>query len=264
MKMRKYDFSARAYGIGALFLILFLLASTLFGAGAVHAQSQTVIFALFSRGWPPFEMVIDGTCQGAAPQILEAVLPDDVSMTTIPYPAARKYLYPTEGLIHTRLEAEEWMPPGYDLLWSAPVMKSRNVLYSPAQRPLVYRGLDSLEDTIIGCIKNYRYPAIQPLFDAGRAERYNVNGMQLLMRMLKAGRIDAAVVDEMTAAWFIAQQPELSPNDFHVAEQAVDSVDLRFVFNNIPEWEPRLPELNDNIARAREDGTIDQILNQYR
>ncbi len=208
-------------------------------------------------------MVVDGEPQGAAPKFLAAVLPKGVRMKVLPYPAARLYLYPPKGPVHVRLEAKEWMSPKHDLLWSVPVMKSLNVLYSPAQRPLEFTGIDCLEGKVIGCIKNYFYPAVQPLFDEGRATRYNVNGMQPLMRMLKAGRIDAAVLDQSTARWYIASQAELTPDNFHVASNPVDSVDLRFVFNNIPQWEARLPELNANIERAREQGVFQRILSQF-
>ena len=88
---------------------------------------------------------------------------------------------------------------------------------------------------------------MEPLFESGKAFRYDVNSDVVLLRMLKAGRVDVALFDEYTALWVIHSSPEMSMSDFYIAEQELGNSDLRFAFNRHPGWEARLPEVNARI-----------------
>lgn len=242
-----------------------LLLSFLFLApcSPVWGADEQVIFALFPRGWPPLEMNAD-KAKGAAVDIFHQVMPDGVAKEVTPMPKARRALYSQEKPVYTRLEAVEWMPSGYDFWWSAPVLPLRSVLYSPSANPLDYSGPSSLEGKTIGCIRNYSYPTVEPLFAEEKAKRYDVNREIILLRMVKAGRVQAAVMDELTARWLIRKSEDLRPGDFHVATTPVDQVDLRFAFNKVEGWDRHLPEINSKISQLRQSGHLEEILARYR
>ncbi|WP_147821468.1 substrate-binding periplasmic protein [Salidesulfovibrio onnuriiensis] len=241
------------------FIILLLLSPA-----PALAEDQTVTFALFARGWPPFEMMEDGEPRGMAYEIFKAILPAGIRPALEVNPAPRKRLYSPSLPVYSRLECPKWMTRKKVYLWTEPVLTLNNVLYSPANRPLEYHGLESLEGKTIGCIKHYVYPSIKPLFEAGKAKRYDVNSEQVLLRMLKAGRIDAAVMDSMVTEWIVGNMADVDPRDLHVAATPINKAQLRFAFNNAPGWKKHLPEINARIATIKKNGTLKAILEQYK
>lgn len=229
---------------------------------AGHAV-DAVTFALFSRGWPPLEMTRDGQGVGAAVDIFRQVMPDGMVTKVEPLQKPRAYIREKHGRVYTRLEAQSWMARPDKFFWSDPVIQMANVLYSPSGVPLEFEDLSSLEGKRIGCIKNYSYPGIEPLFAAGKAIRYDVNQDYLLLRLVKGGRVDAAIMDGMTARWIIRNSDEFNPANFHVAKKPLTVNDLRFIFNKVEGWDRHLPEINRHIRQLRESGGIQRILSNY-
>jgi polar amino acid transport system substrate-binding protein len=224
---------------------------------------DSVTFALFTRGWPPFEMVVDGKARGAALDIFRVSMPKGTEPLVLMLPASRSALRtPGEG-VYTRLECREWLDDADIYLWSDPVLRLRTVLVSRRSSPLEYSGAASLYGLTIGCIKSYSYPNVEPLFESGKAFRYDVNSDVVLLRMLKAGRVDVALFDEYTARWIIRTSTELGPDDFYVGKRELGSSVLRFAFNRHPGWEARLPEINERIRFNREAGIYDEIMGRY-
>ncbi|WP_158947031.1 substrate-binding periplasmic protein [Pseudodesulfovibrio cashew] len=240
-----------------------LLATFLALSTPLLAGEETVTFAFFPRGWPPFEMTKDGEMRGAALDIFQAIMPREMKKDIEPIPKPRTLLHSPSDKVYTRMEAKGWMPEGFDYWWSAPVLKISDVLYSRADAPFEYHGPESLAGKTIGCVRNYTYPKVEALFTTGKAHRYDVNHDILLLRMVKAGRVDAAILDDITAKWMIRNSEDFSPEDFHVAAMPVDSSELRFVFNRVAGWDRWLPSINARIRALRDNGGLRRILNKY-
>jgi polar amino acid transport system substrate-binding protein len=243
----------------ALLLVVVVLGATLsVGAG------DSITFALFTRGWPPFEMVVEGEPQGAALDIFRASMPAGVEPVVSMKPAARSALRERGDTLYTRLECIDWMDDAENFLWSEPVMTLETVLYSTSAHPVEYRGESSLFGLTIGCIKGFNYPEVETLFESGKANRYNVNSDLVLLRMLKAGRVDVALFDRATVNWLIRNSIELRPEDYHVAADPLGRSQLRFAFSKSPEMIPLLKSINERIRVNREQGVYDRIMEQYR
>lgn len=225
---------------------------------------EKVTFAFFARGWPPFEMVVDGEPKGAAVDLFKALMPKDIDAVVEMMPAPRIFLKIQGKPVFGRLTAKTWMGPEFNCLWSDPVITINSVLYSSANKPVDYSGLESLKGLTIGCVKNYVYPEIEKLFKEDEAVRYDVNDDILLLRMVKAGRVDVAVFDDISAAWMVSKASGMTAADFHVAKKLLGRVDLRFAFNRDESWKKRLPALNRTIRKRRVDGTIDEIMVRYK
>lgn len=246
-----------------------ILSMVLFFSGLIFpvsafADKEPLVFAFFTRGWLPMEMMTDNEPSGAAVDIFEAVMSPMFNTSVVPTNRPRKLLYTEARPAYTRLTAKEWLSTEYQYLFSDPVMPLTNVMYSSARRPLEYSGPESLLGKTIGCIKNYTYPRIELLVAAGKVKRYDVNTIPVLLRMVKEGRVDGAILDMGEAQWGIRNMSALSPEDFHVAAQPVDEVQLRFVFSRTPGFEERLPEINARIKVLRESGAVDKILSRYQ
>jgi len=228
------------------------------------AEGRTVTLGYFARGWAPYEILTDTIPSGIAVDLFEQVLPDSIEKNVDLYSKPRELLVNNDAPIYTRLEAMEWVPGPDRFLWSDPILREDSIIVSSARTPLIYSGLDSLEGKTIGCIRNYTYPVIEPLFLQGKAIRYDVNKDILLLRMVKQGRVDGVAINKRTALWLLKTNPSLSREDFHFAEQPLSSVWLRFVFNHVTGWENCLPVVNRKIQAIRENGTLDEILSKYQ
>lgn len=228
-----------------------------------QAGKEAVTYALFSRGWPPIEISAEGAVSGVAVDVFREVMPKGMVTKVESIPRARVVLDSSSRPVYTRLEAKEWFSHPEEFWWSQPVLKLRSVLYSPSGVPFKYTGLKSLEGKTIGCIRNYDYPRLDQLFDSGRAVRYDVNRDHLLLRMVKSGRVDVAVMDAATARWMIRERDEFRSESFYVAEKPLAVVDLRFAFNKVPGWDRHLPEINRRIRALHDSGRLSRILENY-
>ncbi|SOB59228.1 Extracellular solute-binding protein family 3 [Pseudodesulfovibrio profundus] len=228
------------------------------------AEGRTVTLGYFARGWAPYEILTDAAPSGIAVDLFEEVLPDSITRNVDLYSKPRELLLSNEAPIYTRLEAIEWVPKPDRFLWSDPILREDSIIISSARTPLIYSGLESLEGKTIGCISNYSYPVIEPLFLQGKAIRYDVNKDILLLRMVKQGRVDGVAINKRTALWLMKTTPSMSREDFHFAEKPLSSVWLRFVFNHVTGWENCLSVVNRKIQAIRENGTLDQILSKYQ
>nr|WP_207262259.1 ABC transporter substrate-binding protein [Desulfovibrio sp. Huiquan2017] len=224
---------------------------------------DAVTFALFTRGWPPFEMVVNGEPKGAALDIFRVSMPEGVGTLVQMVPASRSVLRVSGSGVYTRLECREWMEDADLYLWSEPVLTLQTVLLSRRNRVVEYNSPADLHGLVIGCIKFYRYPEVEPLFRSGEAVRYDVNSDMVLLRMLKAGRVDVALFDQFTVRWIINKSSELSMKDFHFASRPLGRTELRFAFNRHPGWEARLPEVNERIRANQERGVYKRIMERY-
>lgn len=240
------------------------LTLTFVSSAIVSHAEQTVTFALFSRGWAPFEMVEADQGKGAFADVFKVVMPNSIKSSVAPLNKPRLNLYTKSAPVYCRLEAPEWMSKEREYWWSDPVLELSDVLISPASAPVDYHTPMGLEGMTIGCIRNYYYPKLKRLFKEKKAIRYDVNMDIILLRMAKEGRLDGVVLNKETALWLIRQHEDLDFSDFHIAETPVDTVKLSFVFNRVPGWDKHLPEINANIKKIREDGTLDAILARYK
>lgn len=248
------------------FVSIFIALLTLCTMGTVQRvyAEESVTFSLFSRQWPPFEMMDDTIPFGAALDLFHEIMPPGLKRKVIALPGARTVLHPMTGPVYTRLESKKWMGKTYSYWWSDVVLSLNTVLMSPKDNPREYVGDASLKGLTIGCIRNYTYPSVEPLFESGEAVRYDVNSDLVLLRMVKAGRVDAVVFDAISADWIIRNTPDLKQEEFHIARQPLDTADLQFAFNFIPGFDKWLPEINERIRRKRADGTIQRIMDRYK
>lgn len=244
--------------------ILLVLSLVIVLSPGPSMAGNTVTFALFSREWAPFEMIVDGEPVGAAVELFKALMPPDVETTVELCPSPRSKLREPSGPVFARLESREWVKDAENFLWSEPVTSVKTVMYSSKTNPREYAGDASLYGLTVGCIKGFVYPIAEHLFARGKVVRYDVNDDLILLRMVKAGRVDVAFFDDISIAWMISKSEEMNNSDFHIAGNHLGSEDLRFFFSKHKAWEERLPEINRLIREKRADGTIDAIINRYR
>lgn len=78
--------------------------------------------------------------------------------------------------------------------WTEPLAEDANAVLSPAARPLDYAGPGSLEGRLLAGVAGYRYLQIDQAVAAGRLTRIDSSTEEALLRLVAAGRVDAAIV----------------------------------------------------------------------
>lgn len=240
-----------------IFTVVIGLSAT---ASASHHQIQ---FISYSRGWAPFEFVEGRNVHGLSIDLFYEVMPKDITKIITPNPEPEQYMFSKTWPIYTRLEAVEWQNTD-NLWWSDPVLPMKTVLYSSIKNPVEYNGPKSLSGKTIGCVKGYYYPKMEAMFASQKAIRHDVPKEILLFQMLKEGRIDAIIMDDVTALWLLHNTKGLNANDYHLAKNIIDSVQLRFLFNKARDWEKQLETVNENILKIKENGRLEELISKYR
>jgi len=164
------------------------------------------------------------------------------------------------GLVDAAPRAKEWMTDSRGFVFTDPVVRVRDVVFSRRVAPVPYRSPDDLVGKTVGAHLGYSYPVLAPYFDAKRIVREDARTELAMLRMLQAGRTDVLVMNEAVAQWLI--KTEKLQGQFIAADTELDGYDYRFMFGH--QWSDFVPKFNQELARMKKDGRLARILNKYR
>lgn len=88
-------------------------------------------------------------------------------------------------------------------LWTFPVMRDTNELISNSDKPITYRGPDSLKGLVFGGVEGYRYQGIDDAAARGELERHDAKKVKTNLELLVRGRIDVTLVPGSALGFFI-------------------------------------------------------------
>jgi len=145
----------------------------------------------------------------------------------------------------------EWLP--------RPLMEVVEELVSQPGTPLIHR-LEQLHGRTVGVVTGYRYPLLDPLFEAGRIERSQAHNEVRLLQMQSLGRADYSVISHLQLAYARAHDPRLRTlvaSPLEVSRTALYC--LRQRRSPIP-----LPELAAAQQALLSEGRLEEILRRYR
>lgn len=145
----------------------------------------------------------------------------------------------------------EWLP--------RPLMEVVEELVSQPGMPLVHR-LEQLQGRTVGVVTGYRYPLLDPLFEAGRMERSQAHNETRLLQMQSLGRADYSVISRLQFAYARARDPRLRAlvaSPLEVSRTALYCLRLRS--SPIP-----LSELAAAQQALLNEGRLEEILRRYR
>ena len=87
-------------------------------------------------------------------------------------------------------------------LWTFPVMRDTNELISSIDKPITYRGPDSLKGLVFGGVEGYRYQGIDEAAARGELVRHDAKKVKINLDLLVRGRIDVTLVPGSALAFF--------------------------------------------------------------
>ena len=145
-------------------------------------------------------------------------------------------------------------------LWTFPVMRDTNELISSIDKPITYRGPDSLKGLVFGGVEGYRYQGIDEAAAGGELVRHDAKKVKINLDLLVRGRIDVTLVPGSALAFFThvpAYEGKLFVSPFPQSSYT------RHIL--VPKSRPELhATLNDIAEQMDRDPRWHKVLESYR
>jgi len=240
-------------------LPLFVL---LIGMGCALAADKTIRLATPAGGFPPFIVVVPGKqVSGIVVDVLREVAAlhgYQIQPTDAPKKRVEQMIL--EGQLDAAPRAMEWSDDPQRFLFTDPVIRIRDLVFSRRQAPLNYRSPDDLLGKSLGTHLGYSYPLLTPYFDSKKILRADAGTEKSMLLMLQAGRTDALVMNEWVALWLI--KTENLQDQFTASDTELDGYEYRLMFG--PQWSDFVARFNRELARMKRDGRLARVIGKYR
>lgn len=166
-----------------------------------------------------------------------------------------------EGYIDGTPRAREWTQDPDRFVFTQPITYIREVFFTTRDTDTIYEKPSDVEGHTVVTHLGYRYPELEPLFKAGKAERFDVTKDRDMFRfLLDADHFQVAVADEAVGRWIIRK------NDWHdrikVSNGAISNFGYRLMLHR--DWAEFADRFDRELVRMKDDGELADILNRYR
>lgn len=260
--MKQYTFAP----IRAILIAAFLAILIFEPINSYAGPSDGIVTMSYNMdGYPPFFIEKDGKFSGITVEILREAferLNFKLAITLHPEKRGQDLLF--RGQVDARGKAKEWVdhPEFYD--WSVPFLEPHSVIVSPADAPIMNPTIDQMQGLTLATIHGFSYPYLDKAFKSELIHRVNVSSPKKLLLLTHKKRADGAIIDRYTALWFMKKFPDFDRNDFYISPQPQGKLDYRLMFTKKQDWKPFIKKFNTVIKQMKADGTIQNILNNYR
>lgn len=230
-------------------------------AGGPSPQTLVAV----SDEWAPRIMAgPDGSAEGICPMVLRQVAEDlglGVEFGFMPKP--RRQMAFRRGEINVvPCVSPMWEELLSDVaVHSEPFMMSTEVVLMSAGAKGVFRSVRDFAGLRVGTIGGYVYhDGFDEAFETGLLRREDAYTLPQNLQKLRAGRIDAMIVDDYEAAYWM-HEAGWSEGDVRVAYVFTDPAPITVMLHaSLREF---LPKVNASLARMRSNGTLRALFAEY-
>lgn len=244
---------------------VFALAIWIFAATGAFAQAddkRALLFNMTSDGYPPFLIhPADGMPRGGIIHDTVATILDrlDHKLQPVWVPKKREIISLKLGKMDAMATALEWLRRPEDYLFSDPVMKVSNVLYSPVNRPVDFHKIKDLSGLTAITHLGYVYPPMAPHFRNGTIHRHDTTSETAMLKMVMAGRGDFTIINDLVGQWLIRKNSWQAR--FSRSAREVTYYDYRILFTR--KWAGLVPGFNRELAGYIASGELNRNIRHY-
>jgi polar amino acid transport system substrate-binding protein len=226
-------------------------------------EDITLVYNVTDTGYPPFMIHPDSpedNPRGIMYDILESAgknLGFKVKVVTIP--KKREIYFFNSNLLDVHATAREWVSNPSRFVFSEPVIKVKNVLFSLKANPFSYKSIDDLNGKTAVAHIGFVYPPLTAKFESGTITRVDAGSEVAMLRMIQLGRGDFAIINNLVGAWHIKERG--LEDQFHATEKAVTDYEYRFMFSK--KWAKLVPKFNQELKKMKTDGRLSKIIKKY-
>ena len=135
--------------------------------------AETMVLAVAPGGYPPFLIAVPGKpVVGIMADVLrEIATAQGLRLKFVETPQMRVETPILDRQVDAVPRAKEWVSQPDRFLFTDSVLRLRDVIFSRAKHPVLFRKPDDLIGKTVGTHLGYRYPLLEPLFRSKRAYR---------------------------------------------------------------------------------------------
>lgn len=218
----------------ALAVLALLIALALPVAAPPHAcaqdKAQSINMGLCPYYPPFYRMQPDGTWHGLFSQFLDAFQQAHPQYRINRVDMPRKRM--DHALLQGKLDAFALNSPMFVPMrdrehysFSRPLWRSCDYVAVRANDPFRYSGLESLEGRTLGLIHGNGYGPLDSMLANGKIKEERVRGGPRLVKMLLAGHVDVAVINEHSETTAM-ERMRIAPDTIRILEPPVYCFDL--------------------------------------
>lgn len=231
--------------------------------GLAHAQNhigqdRVMRFAVIYTEEAPYAYSNETTKYSGIVPKLATALGRELGAKVEFLPTSRKGLEATviKGQADFSWLAEEWVEKNKNLVFSAPVLKHREFLYSLKPFYSSDKPVDWIKGKSICVHQDYIYPILTPFFNQKIAKPINVSSQGHITDLFLSKKCDLLYTNEYRANWaFKALSSEV---EIFRSEQPLKQTYQSFLFNK--SWQSEMPKINQAIDKIIHSGELKQIV----
>ena len=204
------------------------------------------------------EALSSGLIKDIATEIADEL---DINISFFKTPRKRTERYLENDKVHLVLITNPaWLHNSDKLQWSENIFSEKDVVVTRSDNHINYETLADLKGMIIGTIRGYTYPTLEPYFEKGDFTRYDVSNLQVNFIRLELNRIDA-LVDADIAVSYLLQQSN-NAQAYRVLPLSVSQHNIKAALS--PNAPVSLEDFNQALRKLKEQGIIAAILKKYQ
>lgn len=140
-------------------------------------------------------------------------------------------------------------------------MDIEEVLFVPRDSDLEFEGPEDLFSYTLVTHLGYRYPSLEPHFQAGKIRRFDVSRDKDLFHYVLHGEdMDAAVADQLVGKWILRN--ENMRDEFRTTSTKLSQYGFRLMLRK--ECEDFAASFNLELEAMKKNGELEKILSNYR
>jgi len=221
-------------------------------------QDKAVRFAVIYTDEPPYAYSNQmSEYNGIVPKLVEA-LGRELGFEVEYLPTSRKRL--EASVISRKADftwlSQEWVQNSKNLIFSEPVLKRREFLYSLKPFHISDKPEDWVRDKTICVYQNYIYPMLTPFFNKQIAKPITVSSESQITALFLRRKCDLLYTNEYRANW--AFQTLSSEIKIFRSLQPLAQTYESLMFNK--SWKSEMPKINQAIAKIKDSGELKEII----
>lgn len=233
-------------------LVVFML-----GSPTLHAADiKPLKYDLDATGgWIPYDFTGDAQRPGIFSELIGSIMERaEIPLRPVQLPTRRAVKALEVGLLDFDFVSPDWFPNGDfgpSFVGSMPIIQVKEYLVTLPSQINQYQVLNDAYGEPVGTIAGYAY------FDDDQFQRMDFGNEGDLVRALEKGRVQVAILEEMTAHHWARQL------NIPLALGAVHS-EGQMIMRLRAEHQSLLPRINAAIRELKNEGQIEAILDRYR
>lgn len=215
------------------------------------------------NGYPPYVIISDDDQYSGIVWDVVKTISTRLNYQVLPRKIPRKRVDTMllEGNIDGTARAIEWTVDPDKYIFTDPLVRIKEVFFTRKGKEFQYHQPGDIESLTVVTHLGYRYPALEQMFESGRARRFDVSqDKDMFGFLLEADHFNTAIADLLVGQWMVRENGW--QNEFSYSENGISDFGFRLMLRK--DWTGFAENFNAELGQLRESGELEQILDRYR